>query len=295
MSFSQVNKRIGSVTIPLVLIRTKSALDIGCHELRLSHRSPTSGRGRLRDIPCSCPLAARALSEPLFSNRLLASANLNDRALLEPHFEAVDLPLRTQLEIRNKRISHAYFLESGLASVVAKGAKDSSIEVGIIGREGMTALTVVMGGERAPHDTFIQVAGKGHRVPADCLSHVLECSASLRRLLLRFAHAFFVQTTYTALSNGRSKIDERLARWLLMAHDRLNGEDVPLTQEFLALMLGVHRPGVTGAIKILTAAGLIEHKRGSIKVLDRRRLEAASNGAYGLAEAELEKLFDDRE
>jgi CRP-like cAMP-binding protein len=227
-----------------------------------------------------------------FSNRLLASAKLADRALLEPHLESVDLPLRTQLENRNKRISHAYFLENGLASVVAKGAKDSSIEVGIIGFEGMTALTVVMGGERAPHDTFMQVAGKGHRVPADDLRDVLDRSASLRRLLLRFAHAFFVQTTYTALSNGRSKIDERLARWLLMAHDRLNGDDVPLTQEFLALMLGVHRPGVTAAIRTLAAAGLIEPKRGSIKVLDRRRLKAASNGAYGPAEAELDKLFD---
>jgi CRP-like cAMP-binding protein len=233
------------------------------------------------------------MSEPrIFSNRLLASANLADRALLEPHLEPIDLPMRHQLENRNKHISHAYFLESGLGSVVAKGAKASSIEVGIIGFEGMTALTVVMGGERAPHDTFMQVPGTGHRVPAEALRDVLDRSASLRRLLLRFAHAFFVQTTYTALSNGRSKIDERLARWLLMAHDRLQGDDVPLTQEFLALMLGVHRPGVTGAIKTLAAAGLIEHKRGSIKVLDRRRLQAASNGAYGPAEAELDKLFD---
>jgi CRP-like cAMP-binding protein len=196
------------------------------------------------------------------------------------------------LERRNTPILHSYFLECGLASVVAKGAKDSNIEVGIIGFEGMTALTVVMGGERAPHDTFMQVAGKGHRVPVNVLRDVLDRSASLRRLLLRFAHAFFVQTTYTALSNGRSHIDERLARWLLMAQDRLESDVLPLTQEFLALMLGVHRPGVTGAIKTLAAAGLIEHKRGSIRVLDRRRLKAASNGAYGPAEAELDMLFD---
>jgi CRP-like cAMP-binding protein len=233
------------------------------------------------------------VAEPrTFSNRLLARVNRADLSLLEPHLEPVDLPLRMHLEVRNKRISHAFFLEEGIASVVATGAKDTSIEVGIIGSEGVTALTVVMGGERAPHATFMQVAGKGHRMPADALRDALERSASLRRLLLRFAHTFFLQTTYTALSNGRSKIEERLARWLLMAHDRVKRDDLPLTHEFLALMLGVHRPGVTGAIKTLSAAGLIQHKRRSIQVLDRRGLRAASNGAYGPAETELDKLFD---
>jgi CRP-like cAMP-binding protein len=233
------------------------------------------------------------VAEPrTFSNRLLACVNRADLSLLEPHLEPVDLPLRTQLEIRNKRIAHAYFLEDGIASVVATGTKDNSIEVGIIGFEGVTALTVVMGGERAPHATFMQIAGKGHRMPADVLRDAMERSASLRRLLLRFAHTFFLQTTYTALSNGRSRIEERLARWLLMAHDRVKRDDLPLTHEFLALMLGVHRPGVTGAIKTLSAAGLIKHQRGSIQVLDRSGLKAASNGAYGPAEAELDKLFE---
>jgi CRP-like cAMP-binding protein len=233
------------------------------------------------------------MSEPCtFSNRLLARLGRADHSLLEPHLEPVDLPLRMHLEVRNKRISHAYFPEEGLTSVVATGANGTSIEVGIIGYEGMTGLTVVMGGERAAHATFMQVAGKGHRVTADALRDAMERSASLQRLLLRFAHAFFLQTTYTALSNGQSKIEERLARWLLMAHDRVRGNDLPLTHEFLGIMLGVHRPGVTGAIKKLAAAGLIRHTRGSIRVLDRRGLKEASNGAYGPAEAELDKLFD---
>jgi len=195
--------------------------------------------------------------------------NRDDREVLEPHLEHVQLPLRTSLETRNRRIQYAYFLEDGIASVVATGTKDSSIEVGIIGCEGVTGLSIIMGGERAPHATYMQVAGNGLSIPAERLRHAMECSSSLRRLLLQFAHAFFLQTTYTALSNGRSKTDERLARWLLMAHDRVRSDDLPLTHEFLALMLGVHRPGVTGALKKLSSAGLIQNRRSSIHVLDR--------------------------
>ena len=224
-------------------------------------------------------------------NRLLSRMDRADLSLLQAHLQPVDLPLRTKLEARNKPIEYAYFLDDGLASVVATGAKDSSIEVGIIGSDGVTALSLIMGGKRAPHTTFIQVAGHGRRITADNLRGAMERSSSLRNVLLRYANAFFVQTTYTALSNGRCKIEERLARWLLMAHDRLEREDLPLTQEFLALMLGVHRPGVTGAIRKLAAIGLIANKRGAIRVLDRHGLKAASNGAYGPAEAELDLLF----
>jgi len=152
--------------------------------------------------------------------------------LLEPHLERVDLPLRKELEARNKRIDHAYFLEDGIASVVANGTKDTSIEVGLIGSEGMTGLAVVMGTDRAAHSIYMQVAGTGHRIPSQALRQAMEQSALLQRMFLRFAHAFFVPATYTALTNGRSKVEERLARWLLMAHDRLKRDELPLTHEF---------------------------------------------------------------
>jgi CRP-like cAMP-binding protein len=216
------------------------------------------------------------------SNQLLSRLSRADLRLLEPHLEAVDLPLRKQLEARNKKVSHVYFVEKGLASVVANGGEDA-IEVGMIGREGMTGLSVVLNGDtknRAVHETFIQIAGNGQRMPAENLREAIEASVSLHRVLLRYANAFLIQTTQTALANGRSKIEERLARWLLMSADRVDGDELPLTHEFLATMLGVRRSGVTVALQQLERSGLIRHRRGVITILDREALEKSTNGAY---------------
>jgi CRP-like cAMP-binding protein len=214
------------------------------------------------------------------SNRILARLSRQDFALLEPHLETVDLPVRKPLEARKRRIDHVYFIESGFASVVANGASKLSIEVGIIGREGMTGLAVVLGNDRALHETYIQVAGKGLRISATNLRGAIERSASLHLPMLRYAHAFLMQTTTTALANGRSTIEERLARWLLMANDRIDGKQVLLTHEFLGLMLGTHRPGVTIALQALERAGLIHTKRRRITILDRKSLEKGAHGAY---------------
>jgi CRP-like cAMP-binding protein len=211
--------------------------------------------------------------------------------VLRLHLEAVDLPVRKQLEARNKPIETVYFIEHGFASVVANGT-GRSIEVGLIGREGMTGLAVIMGSDRSPHETFMQAGGDGQRIPADKLRQILQEYPALHRSLLRYGHAFVVQTAQTALANGRSKVEERLARWLLMANDRLDGDRVPLTHEFLAIMLGVRRPGVTLALNVLEKRGLIQAKRGTIAIVDRARLRKVSNGAYGAAEAEFNRLFD---
>jgi CRP-like cAMP-binding protein len=213
-------------------------------------------------------------------NRILSRLSRQDLALLEPHLEAVDLPVRKPLEARRKRIDQVYFIESGFASVVANGTSKPSIEVGIIGREGMTGLAIILGSNRAQHATYIQVAGKGLRISAARLREADERSNTLHRAMLRFVHAFLAQTTTTALANGRSKIEERLARWLLMANDRINGDDVPLTHEFLSLMLGTHRPGVTIAVQALEKAGLITTRRSHITIVDRKALEKSSNGTY---------------
>jgi CRP-like cAMP-binding protein len=213
-------------------------------------------------------------------NRILSRLSSEDFGLLEPHLDAVDLPLRKQLETRKRRIDQVYFVEAGFASVVANGTEKAGIEVGIIGREGMTGLTIVLGNERAAHDTYIQVAGEGLRIKAARLRDGIDQSATLHRSLLLYVHAFLLQTTTTALANGRSKIEERLARWLLMADDRVDGNELPLTHEFLGLMLGVQRPGVTVALRALVRAGLISTKRSSIKIIDRRALEKSSNGTY---------------
>ena len=214
------------------------------------------------------------------SNRILSRLSGADLNLLKPHLQPVDLPLRKQLEARKRRIDQVYFIESGFASVVANGTGKPSIEVGIIGREGMTGLAIVMGHDRAQHETYIQMAGRGLRISAAKLREADERSMILHRAMLRYAHAFLLQTTTTALANGRSKIEERAARWLLMADDRIDGDALPLTHEFLGLMLGTHRPGVTIALQALEKAGLITTRRSHITIIDRKGLEKSSNGTY---------------
>ena len=213
-------------------------------------------------------------------NQILSRLTPADFALLRPSLEAVDLPLRKQLEARNKRVEHVYFIESGFASVVANGSGKPSIEVGVIGKEGMTGLNVVLGkDDRVPNETFMQAAGNGMRIPVADLRVAIDSSVSLHRAMLRFVHAFLAQTSRTAATNGRSKIDERLARWLLMAADRVEGE-LKLTQEFLAIMLGVRRSGVATALQALERAALISHRRGVIMILNRDALILSSNGTY---------------
>jgi CRP-like cAMP-binding protein len=219
------------------------------------------------------------------SNRLLSNLSRQDFALLEPHLEAIDLPLRKRLEKPNRRIDHVYFINAGFASVVANGS-NKPIEVGLIGREGMTGLSIVLGDvERTANETYMQAAGAGQRMSAGNLRDAIANSRSLHRNLLRYAHAFLIQTTSTALANGRSKSEERLARWLLMADDRLDGDELPLTHEFLAVMLGTHRPGVTLAVQALEKERLITARRGSITILNRKGLEKRANGTYVPADA----------
>jgi CRP-like cAMP-binding protein len=212
-------------------------------------------------------------------NGVLSRLSPRDFQLLAPHLERIDLPVRTILQARNKRVERAYFLADGLASVMANG--DHPIEVGIIGRESMTALSVVMGSTaRAAHETYMQIAGSGSWMPADALRSAMQASATLHHVLLSAAHAFMMQTMQTALANGRSKIEERLARRLLMAHDRVAGDRLRLTHELLAMMLGVRRSGVTVALQGFERLGLISHRRGLIVIRDRKALEKSSNGAY---------------
>jgi CRP-like cAMP-binding protein len=213
------------------------------------------------------------------SNRLLTQLSRADFRLLEPHLEAVELPVRKVLATRNKRVEDVYFPESGIASVVANG--DNELEIGMIGREGMTGVSVVLGdNERAPHQTYMQIAGRGQRLSADHLREAMEASISLNKTLLHYVHSFMKQNTETALANGRHKIEERLARWLLMADDRVDGHELPLTHEFLGIMLGTARPGVTIALQELERRGWITHRRGVVVVIDREGLEKSSKGAY---------------
>jgi CRP-like cAMP-binding protein len=221
------------------------------------------------------------MAEPAsISNRVLAQLSAKDFGLLESKIEPVDLPLRMVLEKRGKPIKSIYFPEDGFASVVANSAKNRAIEVGVIGRDGMTGVTVVLGGDRAEDETFMQAAGYGYRIQADHLRDAAAKSSTLQSSLLRYTQTFLTQTKQTAVANASSTIEARLARWLLMADDRIQSDELPLTHEFLAMMLATRRPGVTVAFQELEKAGLISRRRGRVVILDREGLEGMSKGTY---------------
>ncbi|HEY1860647.1 MAG TPA: Crp/Fnr family transcriptional regulator [Gemmataceae bacterium] len=155
----------------------------------------------------------------------------------------------------------------------------------------MIGLPIVLGNHRSSHATYIQAPGKGQCIPATELRKATQASLSLRDSLLKFVQAFGVQTTHTAVSNAQSRLDVRLARWLLMAHDRIGDDTLPLTHEFLSLMLGVRRPGVTEALQALRKQGLISYWRGKITVKDRKGMERTAGDAYGIPEAEYRRLI----
>jgi CRP-like cAMP-binding protein len=225
-------------------------------------------------------------------NRILSAMSNADLALLQPHLEKVPLKFRQRLQSSHRSIRNVYFPECGIASVVAVGGGERrQAEVAVIGREGMTGLPVVHGTDRSPCDIFMQVEGDGYCIAAHKLREALSQSISLLKHLLRYGHAFAIQANYTALANARGNIGERLARWLLMARDRLDSDEMILTHEFLALMLGVRRAGVTGALQAFESQGLVETARGSVTIKDRGGLEECANGLYGPPEVEYERLF----
>jgi CRP-like cAMP-binding protein len=176
------------------------------------------------------------ISQSTVRNHLLKAMSEEDFARLKPDLEPLALAVKDVLVPANEPIEHVYFMEEGLASVVAISPDDERIEVGHIGREGMAGEPVLLGVTSSPNQTFIQVAGSGLRIRAEDLTATAEASPSLRALLLRFVQTLLIQTSHSALANGRYSIQERLARWLLMCHDRMDGDDLPLTHEFLSLI-----------------------------------------------------------
>lgn len=233
------------------------------------------------------PVQRQSVSE----NLLLAALTDGDRAILAPHLAEVPLNSRDVLVRPNLPIEHVYFPQRGLASIISGGDDGVRLEVGVFGRDGMSAPSLLLGVDRTPHETFMQVPGAGLKIAADAFVNALRQSQTLRAAMLKYVQALTIQTSQTAVSNGAFTIEERLARWLLMCHDRLEGDVLPLTHEFLALMLAVRRPGVTIAVQTLDGAGLIKADRGRITVVDRAGLEDLADGSYGPAEAEYERLI----
>ncbi|MER9307610.1 Crp/Fnr family transcriptional regulator [Mesorhizobium sp. M0496] len=221
------------------------------------------------------------MPQSLLRNHVLKTLSSEDFALLQPSMHHVELDIKARLEDPYQPIERVYFPEMGIASVVATMTGGRQSEVGIVGHDGMTGVAVILGQDRSPNETYIQVAGNGWILSVEALRSAIAASQSLRESLLRYAHAFLVQSSRTALVNGHSKIEERLARWLLMVQDRAEGNKIYLTHEFLATMLGARRPGVTIALQMLEYRGLVHAKRGEIMIVDRAGMIQLTHGAYG--------------
>lgn len=226
-----------------------------------------------------------------FQNLLLAALPPKELDLLSRGFEPVELPRRRQLELPGRKIDHVYFMESGITSIVAHRNTGTQVEVGIIGREGMTGLAIVLANDRFPYSSYIQVEGSAQRIAAKPVQDAMARSAECRQVFLNFAQTFLLQTSETAIANARATVEERLARWLLMARDRVDGDEIPLTHEFLALMMGARRAGVTEAMLELSRKGLVRGGRGRVVILDSAALEERAGENYGLPEGEYARLF----
>ena len=231
------------------------------------------------------------LTQSSVRNRLLAKLCPEDFDLLQPYLEPVTLTRGDVLITPHQPIEHVYFLEAGITSIIANTAGGRRIEIGLTGRDGLAGTPVLLGVDSTPHETFMQIAGSGLRIGTQKLREAIQQSSSLHALLLRYVQAFTIQTSHTALSNGSHKIEERLARWLLMCHDRSDGDEMPLTHDFLSVMLAVRRPSVTTALHVLEGNRFISAERGYITMRRRDAMEEFASAAYGQAEQEYRDLI----
>ena len=224
-------------------------------------------------------------------NSLLRVLSADDFALLAPHLEPMVTQLREYFVTAKEPVTECHFPESGFISVVTTH-DGREIEVGLIGREGLVgALPVMLDDDRSPFVSYVQMSGTVLGISTPILLDAVERSRSLRRILLRYVHTFMMQVAETAYAQGALGLESRLARWLLMCHDRVDGDELALTHEFLSIMLGVQRAGVTLALQNLEGAGRIKGRRKRILILDREPLKALTNGSYGVPEAEYERLI----
>ncbi len=202
--------------------------------------------------------------------------------LLRPHLEPMALPQHRILHEPGEKIEFTYFLNDGMTSIVALSGDGRSVEVGIVGKEGMVGMSLTAGLRREIFRAIMQMAGSGVRIKSDVFQKILLGTPVLRWELSRFALMQGMQVAQLAACNRLHETEQRLVRWLLMCQDRVDSKLLPLTHDFLAQMLGTGRPSVSLAAAVLENAGLIENLRGTVKILNRKSLEAAACECYGV-------------
>ena len=232
-----------------------------------------------------------SISRSTIQNRLLGGLPLKGLQPLLPALQPVPLPVKQVLHQPGDHLDFAYFPETGMVSIVLPLEHGGTIEVGTVGSEGMLPIAPVLGGTVASSEAIVQLEGSALRMPADILRHRLDSNEALRRHFGRYAHSFHQQVLQTAACNGAHSLQQRCARWLLLARHRIGSDDLPLTQEFLSMMLAVRRSGVTTAAGELQQAGLIRYRHGHITVLDPARLEEVSCECFGRIAAQEAQLL----
>lgn len=221
-----------------------------------------------------------------FKNHILSALPADSLERLMPHLEHVELPLGKNLYRAREPISHVYFPENAMASIVATTAEGQCTEIGVVGREGAVGLEVLMGVDSSPHECMIQIPNSGYRLATAALRTEFNLGGQVHDVLLNFIHKLMIQISQTTLCNRLHTLDERLARWLLMCYDRVGGGQLNLTQEFLAIMLGVSRVTVTLAASELQTSGQIQYARGRINITDRGGLEGSCCECYQIVRSE---------
>lgn len=224
-------------------------------------------------------------------NRLLGGLPPEDVERVRPHLEHVYLEQRDLLYDPEVPIDFVYFPETAIISLVSNMSDGGTVEVGTAGCEGMAGLPVFLAEDTSSIQAFTQIPGDAVRIATGAFLELAGPPGAFHRLMLRYTQAFLTQVAQTAACNGAHLVEERCARWLLMTHDRVAGDDFPLTHEFLAFMLGVRRAGVTVAMRGLHDRQLVRYSRGKVRILDRTGLEAMSCECYGVVREHYRRLF----
>jgi CRP-like cAMP-binding protein len=225
------------------------------------------------------------------ANRILNALSRDEYERLAPHLEYVKMSLGEVLYHPDQPITHVYFPNSGTVSIVSSFADGETVEVGMVGNEGMFGVCVFLGSIRTPLLAQVQLAGDGLRMRAEMLKREFSMGGQLHDLLLRYTQAFITQIAQTAACNRAHGVDSRLAKWLLMCQDRAHSQELGLTHEFIATMLGTRRAGVSVSAGKLQKEGLISYKRGHVTIVDRKGLEAVSCECYPIVKKEFARLL----
>ncbi len=224
-------------------------------------------------------------------NQLLAALPADEYERLLPHLELVPMPLGDVLYESGIQMRHVYFPTTAIVSLLCVMEDGASAEIAVVGYEGVVGVSLFMGGETTPSRAVVQSAGHAYRLKGQLLKDEFYRAGPMQRLLLRYTQALLTQMAQTAVCNRHHSLDQQFCRWLLLSLDRLASNELIMTQELIANMLGVRREGVTEAAGHVQTAGLIEYHRGRIRVLDRPGLEARSCECYGVVKKEFDRLL----